>query len=85
MAVNSSQPSIYCVIIIFNFIFRSQVRRLRLFFEEEEENEDELNWYDDEVGVVIVATPRSYKSRRLRLRQQKLCTEVEADYEDLGD
>ena len=45
MALNSSQPSVYCVIIIFNFIFRSQVRRLRLFFEEEEEEyEDNLNW-----------------------------------------
>ena len=47
--------------------------------EEEEEYEDELNWYDDEVGVVIVTTPRSYKSRRSQLRRQQLCTEEEAD------
>ena len=53
--------------------------------EEEEEYEDELNWYDDEVGVVIFTTPRSYDARRLRLWQQQLCTEEEADYEDLGD
>ena len=46
--------------------------------EEEEEYEDELNWYDDEVGVVIVTTPRSYESRQPQLRRQQLCTEEEA-------
>ena len=34
---------------------------------------------------MIFTTPRSYESRRLRLRRQQLCTEEEADYEDLGD
>ena len=33
---------------------------------------------------MIVTTPRSYESRPLRLRQQQLFTEVEANYEDLG-
>ena len=47
--------------------------------EEEEEYEDKLNWYDDKVGVVIVTTPRSYKSFRLQLQRQQLCTEEEAD------
>ena len=47
--------------------------------EEEEEYEDELNCNDDEVGVVIVTTPRSYESRRLQLRRQQLCTEEEVD------
>ena len=50
--------------------------------EEEEEYEDELNWYNDEVGVVVVTTPRSYESRRLQLQRQRLCTEEEADKED---
>ena len=53
--------------------------------EEEEEYEDELNCYDDKVGVVIVTTPRSYESCRSKLRRQQLCMEEEAYYEDLGD
>ena len=53
--------------------------------EEEEEYEDELNWYDDEVGVVIVTTSRSYESRQAQLWRQWLCTDEEADYEDEGD
>ena len=34
---------------------------------------------------MIVTIPRSYESRRLQLQRQQLCTEEEADYEDLGD
>ena len=47
--------------------------------EEEEEYEGELNWYDDEVGVVIFTTPRSYESRLSQLQRQQLCTKEEAD------
>ena len=47
--------------------------------EEEEEYEDEINWYEDEVGIGIVATPRSYESRQSQLQQKRLCTEEEAD------
>ena len=47
--------------------------------EEEEEYEDELNWYKDEVGVGIVTKPRSYECRQSQLRQQQLCTKEEAD------
>ena len=32
--------------------------------EEEEEYEEKLNWYEEEIGVGIVTTPRSYESRR---------------------
>ena len=53
--------------------------------EEEEEYDDELNWYDDKVGVVIVTTPRSYESRRFQLRRQWLCTDEKAELEDEGD
>ena len=79
MAVNSSQPTVYCVIIIYYHFFRLQVQRLRLCMEEEEEYVDKLNWYEGEVGVGIVDTPRSYECSRSQLRRQRLCTEEEAD------
>ena len=71
MAVNSSQPTVYCVIIIYYYYFWSQLQRLRLCMKEEGEDEDELNWYEDEVGVGIVATPRSYESCLSQLRRQR--------------
>ena len=79
MAVNSPQPTVYCVIIIYYYYFWSQLRLIRLCMEEEEEYKDKLNWYEDEVGVGIVATPRSYECRWSQLRRQRLCTEEEAD------
>ena len=79
MAVNSSQPTVYCVIIIYYYYFRSQLRRFWRCIEEEEEYDNELNWYKGKVGVGIVSTPRSYESRWSQLRQQRLCTEEEAD------
>ena len=45
--------------------------------EKEEEYEDKLNWYEDKVGVGIVATPRSYKYRQSQLRRKQLCTKEE--------
>ena len=79
MAVNSSQPTVYYVIIIYYYYFRSHLQRLRLCMEDEEEYEDKINWYEDEVGAWIVATPRSYEWRQSQLRRLQLCMEEEEE------
>ena len=77
MEVNASQPTVYCVIIIYSLFFRSRLRRRRLCMEEEEDYEDERDYDEDEVGVGIIATTRSYEHRWSRLRKRRLRTKEE--------